>query len=160
MKTQCGKKLPQRRPKVCKVLPKVPKMEPKSQKLAHEVALEATFCQTGRPSYNLRRRGRIACAPPLESSILAHFGRKSHPKARFEGTRKTTPEKIQKTCEKNRKAMPQDTQNGTQGHQKSLQILTRERSGGKEVPREASGSPPGRKMVARTHLFHQKTRKN
>ncbi len=160
MKTLCGKKLPQGHPKVCKVLPKVPKMEPKSQKLAHEVALEATFCQTGRPSYNLRRRGRIACAPPLESSILAHVGRKSHPKARFEGTRKTTPEQIQKRCETVRKTMPQDTQNGTQGHQKSLQILTRERSGGKEVPREASGYPPDEKGWPEAFCFIKNHRKS
>ena len=69
----------------------------------------------------------------------------------------------QNTCKKTRKGaeqgantMPRDTPNATQGHQKSLQILTRERSGSKEIPREASGYPPGRKRVARIPFVHQK----
>ncbi len=145
--------------KCAKLSQRPPETEPKSKKSPPEAA-QAEPDEPADLHETCTGMVRLHVHTPLESSIFAHFGPKSNPKACWEGARKTTPEKTRKRCEKVRKTMPQDTQNGTQGHHKSLQILTRERSGGKEVPREASGYPLGRKRAARTTIFHQKSQKS
>ncbi len=53
--------------------------------------------------------------------------------------------KNMKSAAKGAKTMPRDTPNGTQGHPKSLQNLTREHSEGKGIPRRTQGYPTGRK---------------
>ncbi len=73
----------------------------------------------GRPSRNMRRRGRIACPPPLGSSVFAPFPRqeKGHQKVdRKKGTNRartepTDPERSQRS-QNGARTQPERSQNG------------------------------------------------
>ena len=69
----CDNRWPPGRPKARKVVPKAPKKEPKSHKCPPKGASDMTFCQTGRPSENMRRRVRIACPDPPEVPLIDTF---------------------------------------------------------------------------------------
>ena len=141
----CDNRWPPGRPKAREVVPKAPKMEPKSHKCPPKGASDMTFCQTGRPSENMRRRVRIACPAPPGVPLFCTFSTKSVSKSPLgKGFAKSSPE-ITKSYATGATTVPQGPPNGTSGHQKSLQNLTLGHLGGKGAIAEPSGVAPGRK---------------
>ncbi len=65
-----------RAPKSAQSCPKGSQNEPKSHKCPPKGASDMTFCQTGRPSENMRRRVRIACPDPPEVPLIDTFSTK------------------------------------------------------------------------------------
>ncbi len=121
----CDNRWPPGRPKARKVVPKAPKKEPKSHKCPPKGASDMTFCQTGRPSENMRRRVRIACPDPRRCLGWTPFPPKGCQRARLENCSLKDHHKSRKVAPR----VPQGCPKDPKWHPGSPKIIPKSHSG-------------------------------
>jgi len=145
----CDNRWPPGRPKARKVVPKAPKKEPKSHKCPPKGASDMTFCQTGRPSENMRRRVRIACPDPPEVPLIDTFSTKRVSKSPLgKLLAKRSPE-LTKSCAMGATRVPQGP---PKWHLGSPKITPKSHSGthGRQgLDSRALGGTPRAKMTSK-----------